>query len=328
MKQAFDRRAALKAAAALSAAASGVASGSVVAQSSTGKIIVGFAAGGSLDVLARICAEHLSSKLGKTYIVENRVGASGRVAVEAVKNAKPDGDTLLVCPSGPLTLFPFVFKNLKFDPFKDIAPVARLSTFDNAIGLGPASGTDSLQKFLAWCKANPNRANFGSSGAGTILHFTGTSISHRTGIPMTHVGYRGSAPAVTDLIAGQVPMVVAPLSDMLEHHKAGRIKIVAITSAQRSPLALEVPTCKEEGLDVEIPGWFSLYTPAGTPAELVKALSLAARDAVLQATVKERLLKMGMIAAPLSPEETLVVQRRENGWWGPLVKASGFTPED
>jgi tripartite-type tricarboxylate transporter receptor subunit TctC len=301
---------------------------SALAQSVTGKVLVGFAAGGSLDILARIAAEGLSAKLGKQFIVENKVGASGRLAVEGTKNAKPDGDTLLVCPQGPLTLFPYIFKNLKFDPVKDLTPIARLSTFDVAISVGPSSGVDSIQKFAAWVKSNPDKANFGSSGAGTLLHFTGISLAQKIGAPMTHIGYKGSAPAVVDLIAGSVPMVVSPMSDVLENHKAGRLKIVAISSSQRSLLAPDIPTLKESGIDVEVPGWFALYGPAGMPADLVKKYNQALLETLAPPTVKDRLNKMGMISAVISPEETTQIQRKEHLMWGPLVKASSFTPED
>jgi tripartite-type tricarboxylate transporter receptor subunit TctC len=319
----MDRRQTLQALALL-----GCAGTPAWAQGAQGKILVGFSAGGSVDLLARQVAEGLSSRLGRPFIVENRVGAAGRLAIDATKTSKPDGDTLLVCPQGPLTLFPYIFKNLKFDPFKDLTPIARLTTFDVAIGLGPASGVDTIQKFVAWAKANPSKANFGSSGQGTLLHFTGTSIGQKTAVPLTHVPYKGAAPAVADLLAGSVPMVVAPMSDMLEYHKAGRLKIVAITSHQRSPLAPEIPTLKESDIDVEVPGWFALYGPSGIPVDEVKRRSQLVAEVMNQTSVKERMLRMGMISAVLTPEETLRVQRNEHAMWGPMVKASGFTPED
>ncbi len=298
------------------------------AQSTPIKLQVGFAAGGSLDLLARAMAEQIGLKMNRTVIVENRVGASGRLAIDLVKASKPDGDTLLVCPQGPLTLFPYIFKNLKFDPFKDLMPVSRLSTFDVAIGLGPQSGADSLPKFLAWATANPTQANFGSSGAGTLLHFSGVSISQLSGVALTHVPYKGSAPAVADLIGGTVPMVVSPLSDQLEHHKSGRIKVVAVTSPERSVLAPEIPTCKQEGIALEVPGWFALYGPAGMPNEVVDNLNRIVQESLVVPAIRERLMKMGMLPAPTSRAQTLELQRREFALWGPMVKASGFTPED
>jgi tripartite-type tricarboxylate transporter receptor subunit TctC len=298
------------------------------AQNTPIKLMVGFAAGGSVDLLARSVAEQLTQKTGRAAIVENRTGAAGRLAVDAVKTAKPDGDTLLVCPQGPLTLFPYIFKNLKYDPFKDLMPVTRLTVFDVAIGLGPLSGADSLPKFLEWAKANPTKANFGSSGAGTLLHFTGTSLSQLSGVPLTHVPYKGAAPAVADLIGANVPMVVAPLSDMLEQHKAGRLKVVAVTSPERGALAPEIPTCKELGLPLEVPGWFALYGPAGLSTEVVDNLNRVVHEALGSPQMRERFLKMGMVPAPTTRSQTLELQRAESAIWERMVKASGFTPED
>jgi tripartite-type tricarboxylate transporter receptor subunit TctC len=160
------------------------------------------------------------------------------------------------------------------------------------------------------------------------LHFTGISIAQKTAATLTHVAYKGAAPAVIDLMAGSVPMVVAPMSDMLEYHRAGRLKIAAITSAQRSVLAPDVPTLKELDIDVEVPGWFALYGPAGMPTDDVKRRYQIVAETLGQSSVKERLLRMGMVSAVLSPEDTSKAQRNEHLMWGPLVKASGFTPED
>jgi tripartite-type tricarboxylate transporter receptor subunit TctC len=145
---------------------------------------------------------------------------------------------------------------------------------------------------------------------------------------MTHVPYKGSAPAVADLMAGSVPMVVSPLSDVLEQHKAGRIKVVAISSPRRSALAPDVPTLKESGVDLEVPGWFALYGPAGMPADVVRRYQGIVATALSQTAAKERLARMGMISAVLSPEETTAEQKREYLMWGPMIKSSGFTPED
>lgn len=309
-------------------ASAAMAAASALAQSGNGRIIVGFSAGGALDLLARQVAEGFGQRLGKPYIVENKLGAAGRIAIDAVRSAKPDGDTLLICPQGPLTLFPHVFNNLRYDPSRDLSLIARLTVFDVAIGIGPASGTDSLARFLAWARANPSKANYGSSGAGTLLHFSGVALAQGSGIPMTHVPYKGAAPAVADLMAGAVPMVVAPMSDMLENHRAGRLKIVAICSAQRTPLAPEVPTLKEAGIDVEVPGWYALCGPAGMTPALQKTIHQAAAHLMDQPAVKDRMLRLGMQSAVLDPQQTAQAQQRELRMWAPMVKASGFTPED
>ena len=298
------------------------------AQANPVRLVVGFAAGGSVDLLARAVGEQLSQQLGRPVIVENKLGAAGRLAVEAVKTARPDGDTLLVCPQGPLTLFPYVFKNLKYDPFADLAPVTRLASFDVGFGVGPLSGTDSLPRFLDWAKSHPSQANYGSSGSGTLLHFTGVSLSQISGVKLTHVPYKGAVLAVADVIGGSIPISVSPLSDMLEHHKQGRLRVVAITSPQRSPLAAEIATCKELGIDLEVPGWYALYGPAGMPSDVVERLNQLVTQALSSTTIRERCLKMGMIAAGSTRVQTLEMQKREFALWGKMVKASGFTPED
>lgn len=292
------------------------------------RIMVGFAAGGGIDLLARAVGEYLSQKLGRPVIVENKVGAAGRLAVDAVKSAKPDGDTLLACPQGPLTLFPHVFKNLKYDPFKDLAPVSRLTIFDVAFGLGPSSGTDTLPRFLDWARANPTKANYGSSGTGTLLHFSGVSLSQITGVQMQHVPYKGAVLAVADLIGGNVPMTVSPMSDMFEHHKAGKLKVAAITSPERSPLSPDVPTCKELGIDLDVPGWYALYGPAGMSPEVAERLNQLTTEAMAQPAMRERCLKMGMVTAATTRAATLDLQKREFVLWDKMVKASGFTPAD
>lgn len=298
------------------------------AQSNPIRIVVGFQAGGGIDLLARAVAEQLSQKLARPVIVENRVGAAGRLAVDAVKTAKPDGDTLLACPQGPLTLFPHVFKNLRYDPFKDLRPVTRLTIFDVAFGLGPSSGTDTLPRFLDWARANPSKANYGSSGTGTLLHFSGVSLSQITGVKMQHVPYKGAVLAVADLIGGNVPMTVSPMSDMFEHHKAGRLRVGAITSPERSPLSPDIPTCKELGIDLDVPGWYALYGPAGMPDDTAERLNQLVVEAMSQPAMRERCLKMGMISAGTSRAQTLEIQRREFVLWDRMVKVSGFTPED
>jgi tripartite-type tricarboxylate transporter receptor subunit TctC len=294
------------------------------AQANPVRLVVGFAAGGSVDLLARAVGEQLSQQLGRPVIVENKLGAAGRLAVDAVKTAKPDGDTLLVCPQGPLTLFPYVFKNLKYDPFTDLTPVTRLASFDVGIGLGPQSGTDTLPTFLDWAKNHPNQANYGSSGNGTLLHFTGVTLSQLSGVKLTHVPYKGAALAVADLIGGSIPMCVSPMSDLLEHHKLGRLRVAAITSPQRSPLAPDVPTCKELGIDIDVPGWFALYGPAGMPNEAGERLNQLVTQALGTATLRERCLKMGMIAAGSTRAQTLELQRREFALEGGEEKRPGW----
>lgn len=298
------------------------------AQTAPVRVLIGFAAGGSVDALARLAAEAIGQGSGRSTLVESRTGAAGRIAVEAVKAAAPDGDTLLVAPQGPMTLFPHVFRGLKFDPTKDFAPVTRLAAGDFALTIGPSVPAKDLAGFRAWLKTAGDKAAFGSPGAGTLPHFVGVSIARAMGAAMTHVPYRGSALAMNDLAGGTLAAAVSPVTEALELHKAGRVHIVATAGAQRSPFVDGVPTLKEAGIDVDVPLWFALYAPAATPAATVERLRGAVHAMLATPAAKERVGRLGLVPAPSSGAELVALQKRETEMWGPIVKASGFTSED
>ena len=292
------------------------------------RIIIGFAAGGGVDALARLVAERLKDTLGRQVIVENKTGASGRLAVEAVKAAAPDGETLLIAPQGPMTLFPYVYKGLRFDPNKDFTPLSRLVVTDFCLAVGPEAPVTDVAGFKRWAKAAAGKATYGTPGAGTIPHFLGARIAHGLDIEMIHVPYRGGAPAVMDLAAGTVSAAVVPISDPFELHKAGKVKILATTGAERSRLVSGIPTLKESGVDLDVTAWYGLYGPAGMPPELARKLQAAAAASLREPALQERLAKIGLVASPTTSAELLAQQRAELAMWGPIVKASGFTPED
>ena len=241
----------------------------------TGRVVIGFAPGGSVDALARMVAEAVQVAGGRTMIVENRTGAAGRLALEQVKAAAADGDTLLLVPQGPMTLFPHVFRNLRYDPAKDFVPVTRVAAGDFALTIGPAVPAKDVAGFREWLKTAGAKATYGSPGAGTVPHFVGVSIARQLGSPMTHVPYRGSALSMTDLAGGSIAAAVSPVTEALELHKAGRVRIIATTGDARTPFAEGVPTLKELGVDVEAPLWFAVYAPAATPPATVEKLSAA-----------------------------------------------------
>lgn len=292
------------------------------------RIIIGFAAGGGVDALARLVAERLKDTLGRQVIVENKTGASGRLAVEAVKAAVPDGDTLLIAPQGPMTLFPYVYKGLRFDPNKDFTPLSRLVVTDFCLAVGPEASVSDVAGFKRWAKAAAGKATYGTPGAGTIPHFLGVQIAHGLDIEMTHVPYRGGAPAVLDLAAGTVSAAVVPISDPLELHKAGKVKILATTGAARSKLVSGIPTFKESGVDLDVAAWYGLYGPAGMAPEVARKLQSAAAASLREPALQERLARIGLVAAPSTSADLLAQQRAELAMWAPVVKASGFTPED
>jgi tripartite-type tricarboxylate transporter receptor subunit TctC len=293
------------------------------------RVIVGFAPGGSVDALARMTAEAVAAATGRTAVVENKTGASGRIAVDLVKAATPDGMTLLVAPQGPMTLFTHVFKDkLKYDPAKDFSPITRLVSGDFALTIGPLVPAKDLAGLRAWLKTAADKASYGSPGAGTLPHFVGVSVADKLGVPMTHVPYQGSAKSMLDLAGGTLAAVVSPVTEALELHKAGRVRIVATTGAKRSTFVPEVPTFKEAGVDLEVPLWFAVYGPAGVPAAMVEKLRAAIDTAFATPDAAQRLAKLGLVAAPLSPTELEALRQRESAMWAPVVKASGFTPAD
>ncbi len=293
----------------------------------TVRIVFPFTAGGSGDALARLIAEHLRTALKQPVIVENRTGAQGRLGVQAVKAAAPDGNTILLTPVAPMSVYQHVYKALAYDPVADFAPVSQVATFDFALAVGPQVPAASLKELIAWVQANPAQGSYGTPGAGTLPHFLAVSFAKATALDLRHVGYRGSAAALTDLVAGQVPMLVTTTADVLEAHKGGRIKVLATSDAARSPFLPQVPTLKEAGFDLVASGWYGVFVPAGTPADVVARLSAATAAAVQTPQVKERLLAFGLVPTGTSAVELGRIQKADSELWAPAVKASGFTPE-
>ncbi len=291
------------------------------------RIVFPFAAGGSGDALARLIAEHLRTGLGQPTIVENRAGAQGRIGVQAVKAAPADGKTLLLTPVAPMSVYVHVYPSLGYDPVADFQPVSQVATFDFALAVGPQVPARSLAELVAWIKANPSQGSYGTPAAGTLPHFFAVKFARSAGLDVRHVGYRGSAAAMTDLVGGQVPMVVTTTSDVLEHHKAGSVRVLATSDKARSPFLADVPTFREAGYDIEGAGWYAVYAPAGTPADVVARLNGAIVAGVRTPATKERLLAFGLVPTGTTPAELAAIQKKDSELWAPAVKASGFTPQ-
>ncbi len=291
------------------------------------RIVFPFAAGGSGDALARLIAEHLRVALNQPVIVENRTGAQGRIGVQAVKAAAPDGKTLLLTPVAPMSVYAHVYKALTYDPVRDFQPISQVATFDFALAVGPQVPAKSLKELVDWVKANPGEGSYGTPAAGTLPHFFAVQFARTAGLDLRHVGYRGSAAALTDLVGGQIPIVVTTTSDVLEQHKGGRIRVLATSDRARSPFLLDVPTFREAGYDIEGAGWYGVYAPAATPADVVDRLNAAIVAAVNAPATKERLLAFGLVPTGTSATELAKIQQADSELWAPAVKASGFTPE-
>jgi tripartite-type tricarboxylate transporter receptor subunit TctC len=292
------------------------------------KILVGFPAGGTADLIARVVADKMKDTLGQPVIVDNRPGAIGRIAADAVKAAAPDGTTIMVMPIGPMAVVPHTYRALSYDPIKDFAPVAIGATFQFAIAAGPQSGAKTWAEYVAWAKANPGKAGYATSGAGSLPHFFGVLLSRDVGVEMLHVPYKGSAAYINDLIGGQVPTAIDTVADLSELHRAGKIRLLATSGIVRSPAVPDVPTFTELGLkDVVATGWFGFFAPAKTPKPIVEALNRAINAALKSPDVAEKLSKVGMDPATATPEEFARIVASDYAKWGPIVKASGFTAE-
>jgi tripartite-type tricarboxylate transporter receptor subunit TctC len=299
----------------------------VFAQERTTKILVGFPPGGSADVIARLLAEKLRVSLNQNVIVDNKPGAGGRVALNEVKRAAPDGQTLILSPSGALVIQPWLYNNLGYDPVKDFTAISRVSTFDFAVTAGPGAPAGDLKTVLAWMKANPTSANYATSGAGTVPHFAGQLLGQATGVPLTHVAYRGGAPAAQDLIGGQVPLMVDTASETIEHHKAGKVRILAVTGDQRTKALPEVPTLKEQGINMTADAFFGLYGPAGMPADIVARIDRAVAEALRAPEVQEKIYSFGLVPNHAGPAELASTQAAHLKRWEAPIKASGFKAE-
>src|ERR1700694_2740341 len=292
------------------------------------RIVVGFAAGGTADIIARVVADKLKDTLVQPVIVDNRPGAVGRIAAEAVKNATPDGATIMVMPIGPMAVVPHTYKSISYDALNDFTPIGLGATFQFAIAAGPASGAKSWPEFVAWARANPGKASYATSGAGSLPHFFGVLLSREIGVDMVHVAYKGSGAYVNDLLGGQVPAAVAAIADLTELHRAGKIRILASSGATRSSALPEVPTFNELGLkNVEAMGWFGFFAPAKTPAAIVDTLNRGINRALQSPDVVEKLSRLGMGPASSPPAGLPKILAADYAKWGPIVKRSGFTAD-
>ena len=294
------------------------------------RIIVGFAPGGSSDVTARLLVDQMRG-YASTIIIDNRPGAGGRIAVETAKAGAPDGSVLLLSPASMIVLYPHLYKPLGYDPVQDLIAVTTVCAFPFVLSVGPLVPRDvrTLADFIQWCKANPKLASYGTSGAGSMLHFAGMMLARAANFDFTHVPYKGASPALQDLLGGQVASTVGVLGIALPHIQAGNLRALAMTGATRSSFLPDVPTLTEAGFPgLEITEWQGLFVPAKTPPAVVHALNRSVRDALDTAEVKAGLIKLSFEAGGTSPEQFADIVRADIARWEPIVKASGFTPEN
>jgi len=291
------------------------------------RIIFPFAAGGGGDALCRVLAQHVGPLLDRNVIVENRTGGDGLIGIKTVKGANPDGNTILVTTGPTMYLLPMVETTPSFDAAKDFAPVAQLARFEFCVFVGPAVPAADVKDFkqlVAWLKANPDKATFGVPSNGTIPHFTGSRLEQVLGVKMTRVAYRGSAPIINDLVGGHLPFAISTLTDAIPQHRAGNIRILAVSSAARSPFLPDAPTLKENGIDLVADAWYGMWLPMGASPAFAKKLSEAVATALAKPEAKEKLLAIGLIPVGSTPEGLTQELAANTALWQPIVKATGY----
>ena len=290
------------------------------------RLLVGFAPGGSADIAARVIADRIKDDLRQPVVVENRPGAGGRLVADVVKNAPADGSVLMLTPIVVTVLAPMVFSKLSYDPIADFAPVAQVANFQFGLSVNASHPAKNMQELVAWYKANPTKANFGSPAPGSLPHFFGVMIARGTGVDLVHVPYNGGGPMMNALMAGdQITAAIDTLVEQVELHRTGRVRILATSGASRSPLLADVPTFAEAGLaGIEGTAWFGIYAPAKTPESTVRQLNAAINKALANGELRERLTKLGLEPAGGSPADLAARMAQDTARWAPIVKASGF----
>src|SRR5438034_3184559 len=291
-------------------------------------LVLPFAPGGSTSIVGRAIADKMGELLGEKVVVDNRPGAGGTVGTKAVAKSDPDGYTLLLGYTGTLAIGPSLYKNVGYDPRKDFAPIGLIGNAPNSLVVHPSFPAKTVAELIAYAKANPGKVNFGSAGAGTVSHITGEYFAASAGIKLVHIPYKGTGPALTDLLGGHIPMAFAPIPASHPNVTAGLLRALAVTSTTRSSLLPDVPTIAEAalpGFDASL--YSGLVAPAGTPRPIVDKLNKALRDALGSDEVKKQLGNDGTEITPGTPEDYAEFIDKDEKKWSQLVKASGVEQE-
>jgi tripartite-type tricarboxylate transporter receptor subunit TctC len=286
------------------------------------KLIVGFAPGGTADIVSRRVADKLHPGYAKSAVVENKTG--GRQERSARRHI------ILLSPMSILGIYPHTYKKLSYDPVADLTPVSAAVIFDDGFAVGPLvpASVKTVAEFLAWCKANPGLANFGSPAAGSSPHFLGSLLGKAGGVDLRHVAFRGTQPAILDMIGGQIAAVAGPSGEFTQQVAAGKCRLLATSGPKRGKFTPNTPTLLEQGYkDLVFTEWFGFFLPARAPAEVVQRLNAGIRSALASQDVIDGLAASYLEVAPTSPARLAAMLKADTEFWGPLVKAVGFTPE-
>jgi tripartite-type tricarboxylate transporter receptor subunit TctC len=290
------------------------------------RIIVPVAPGGALDISARLIAQWLTERLGQSFIIENRPGASTNIGIEAVAHAAPDGYTLLLIPAS-VTVNATLFEKLNFNFIRDIAPVASISRVPLVMEVNLSVPAKTVPEFIAYAKANRGKVTMASGGTGSTSHVGGELFKIMTGIEMLHVPYRGGAPALVDLLGGQVQVMFSPLPESIATVKAGKVRALAVTTATRSEALPDVPPVSDSVPGFEASTWQGIGAPTGTPAEIIDRLNKEINAALADPQIKAHLADLGSIPAPMSPAEFESMIVAETDKWGKVVRTANIKPE-
>lgn len=289
------------------------------------RVLVGFPPGGSIDIVARVLAERMREDLKQTVVVDNRAGAGGRLAAELLKAAPADGSVMMITPVVVPVLAPMVFRKLNYDPATDFAPVGHVCNFQFALTVPAALPARNVAELIAWLRANPQKANFGSPAAGSLPHFFGEMLSREAKADLVHVPFAGGAALMTALIGDQVAAGVDVVLESLEAHRAGKVRVLATSGDKRNPQLPEVPTFKEAGFaNMVASGWFGMYAPAKTPEPAIAAVNRALNRALAQPDVQDRFAKLALEPGGGTPADLVRLQEQSAQRWAPVVKATGF----
>jgi len=288
------------------------------------KLIVPFGAGSTPDLITRLIADHLKDKFGQNFVVENKPGASGNLGTDAVAKAPPDGYTLGLSIGGPLAINPLLFAGMPYDPAKDLALITMTTSQPNALAVNTEFGVDSVAALIDFLKKNPGKYNFGSIGAGSLSHLAMEAVALKSGTKMVHVPYPSSPAAVTALMRNDVQMACLPAISVTPHVASGKVRILAITTAQRSALMPGIPTLKESGVDVEADAWNGMVAPARTPPAVIAAVRAAVIEAITSPTVRDKLAAQIMEPLPTTPEEFRARIDADIARWKPVIEAANI----
>ena len=293
------------------------------------KMLVGFGAGGGTDIVARIMAQKMSESLGQSIVVENRTGASGMIAAEDEAKSAPNGYTLMMGSQTTYAVAPALYRKVTLDAAKDFAGVGLTGASPLVLVVNPSFAAHSVKDVIAMAKTDPGKINFGTGGLGTTPHMSAELFQHVAGIKMVHVAYRGEAPAINDLLAGQIPLMFANLSAVMGNLKAGTVRALAVTGAQRSPSAPDIPTVAEAALPgFEVETWWGIVAPAGTSRAILAKLNASARKALANDDTKKRFADLGMTNGGSSPEELDAYIKSEIAKWSKVIKDANIQPMD